>query len=536
MKYPTLAMLLIVPTLCITMLLSAAATVLGGTGDEPASNPYVWKPKTKSVSVFKNGYGFFTREGEVALREGWGHASELPPAAFGTLAIYAQNTQQLVDIVGIGDGELTRFDGLEQKNDHAYKQLALESALATSVKLKYRDGREELEATGVVKAISGGYVVLQQGNTAAAIAMQSIQSMQRATLPLRFHVLSETGAQAEKVSLNMAYLRSGIVWIPEYTLKLVDEETAELTLRGTLVNEAEDLIDCDVNFVVGVPHFVHSDLLTPLAVGHTIRTLGTAMPGVGVPQQVMSQVMNRAAIANNFGNSIQNNDVGSATNPNEPNAAFASIMNHLPPSESVGSGDYSVYTKSHVTVRRGERAVVTLMTKKIRYSHTYHWNTGSDIEHRLSLWNNTTTPWTTGPCLALFGSQPLSEDILKYTPVNGRGELTVTTAINIAKQVTESEVDRKLKSHEPQPGQFLDLVTVGGHLKIKSYERSPVQIRVRKTVFGKPIFASENGVLTVDSEKLRLLERSGTIEWNLTLDPGVEYDLEYRFERFVPSN
>jgi len=37
----------------------------------------------------------------------------------------------------------------------------------------------------------------------------------------------------------MAYLRKGITWIPEYTLKVIDDETAELTLRGTLVNEAE---------------------------------------------------------------------------------------------------------------------------------------------------------------------------------------------------------------------------------------------------------------------------------------------------------
>ena len=177
--------------------LASSGTKVFGTDDEAVSNPYVWKPKTKSVSVFKNGYGFFTREGDVSLRDGWGHAADLPPAAFGTLAIYAQNPQQLVDIVGIGEGELTRFDGLEQKNDFVLKQRALESALATSVKLKYSDGNEELEATGVVKAISGGYVVLQQGKTAAAIALQSIQSMQRATLPLRFHVLGDLGAQAE---------------------------------------------------------------------------------------------------------------------------------------------------------------------------------------------------------------------------------------------------------------------------------------------------------------------------------------------------
>jgi hypothetical protein len=382
-------------------------------------------------------------------------------------------------------------------------------------------------------------VVLQQGNTAAAIPLKGIQSMQRASHPLRFHVLEDQGKPAESVQLHMAYLRSGIVWIPEYTLKLIDDETAELTLRGTLVNEAEDLIDCDVNFVVGVPHFVHTELLSPLAVGQAIRALGTAMPSAGIPQQIMSQTMNRAAIANNYSNnSIVNGDVGTTGGGLlDPSASgFASLMSNLPQVESIGSGDYSVYTKEHLTVRRGERAVVTLMSKKIRYGHKYHWVTSGDIEHRLSLENNTGTPWTTGPCLALSGSQPLSEDVLKYTPVQARGELTVTTAINIAKQFKESETDRKLKAHEPQSNQFFDLVTITGTIRLKSFEKKPVDIRITKTVLGKPIHANKDGVIRIDSEKLRLVERNGTIEWNLALEPGQEYELEYSFDRFVPSN
>ena len=59
-----------------------------------------------------------------------------------------------------------------------------------------------------------------------------------------------TTKQPDKVTLGMAYLRKGITWIPDYTLKVLDDETAELTLRGTLVNEAEDLIHTDVHLVV----------------------------------------------------------------------------------------------------------------------------------------------------------------------------------------------------------------------------------------------------------------------------------------------
>src|SRR5438552_1078055 len=55
---------------------------------QPA-NPHLWKPRTTSVAVFKNGYGFFMGEGEVALRDGWCTAADVPPATFGTLAIYS---------------------------------------------------------------------------------------------------------------------------------------------------------------------------------------------------------------------------------------------------------------------------------------------------------------------------------------------------------------------------------------------------------------------------------------------------------------
>ncbi len=57
----------------IVALLAAIAPCRGTAGTKAAENenPHVWKPKTVSVAVFKNGMGFFMREGDVALRDGW---------------------------------------------------------------------------------------------------------------------------------------------------------------------------------------------------------------------------------------------------------------------------------------------------------------------------------------------------------------------------------------------------------------------------------------------------------------------------------
>ena len=99
---------------------------------EPAgedANPHLWTPRTRSVAVFKNGLGFFMREGQVRLRQGWCVAERVPPAAFGTLAVYALDEKAVVDVVGSGPGEVVEFDGRDAPDDPATKRARLEASL-----------------------------------------------------------------------------------------------------------------------------------------------------------------------------------------------------------------------------------------------------------------------------------------------------------------------------------------------------------------------------------------------------------------------
>ena len=81
---------------CRGLLAVVAVVILGGQpvasraardAAEDTENPHLWKPRTRSVAVFKNGLGFFMREGEVQVRDGWCLARHIPPATFGSLAI-----------------------------------------------------------------------------------------------------------------------------------------------------------------------------------------------------------------------------------------------------------------------------------------------------------------------------------------------------------------------------------------------------------------------------------------------------------------
>ena len=517
--------------------LCAASCTAGLSADAPEAkaeakaedrvNPHLWKSRVTTVAVFKNGLGFFLREGKVALRKGWCASKEIPPAAFGTLAIFSHEKGQVVDIVGSGRGEVVAFDGEDAPKTLAAKRARLEASKDLKVNLTYKKGSEKLSAAGKLVSVGPTFVILQAEVNNFAVPLADVTRMQLLDLPVRVHIQADGEKAPEKTTLGMAYLRKGITWIPEYTLRIQDQDTAEITLRGTLVNEAEDLIHCDVNFVVGVPHFVHTDYMAPIAVGQVIRTIGARV----APVQVRGQMANSAAMFRNDRRSERLLDRAVAGT----DRALRNALGNLPQMATAAGSDYTVYTKKDLTVRRGEKAIVTLFTRKIKYSHVYRWSPPAGMRHLLVLHNSTDTAWTTGPALVIDRDSPLSEDLLKYVPKGGAGEIPVTTAINVAHRKVEVESTRKLKAHSPAHDYFLDLVVLKGTLTLKNFEKRPTSLIVTVPVPGKPLTAGDDGQLRVNTDKLRLLERAGSVRWEIELKPDERKELTYTYERYVPS-
>jgi hypothetical protein len=434
-----------------------------------------------------------------------------------------------VDVVGSGPGEVVEFDGRDAPPELKAKLARMEAARHLKVALTYTQNSAERTAAGKLVSAGPEYAVLEGNGNTFAVPIESVTKMQMLDLPLRVHVAADAAAKVpDRAKLGIAYLRQGVTWIPAYTLRVLDDETAELTLRGTLVNEAEDIVHADVHFVVGVPHFLHAQYLEPIAVGRVIRTIGTAV----APPELQTQISNRAAIADN--RIVQNQFVERPAAQAGGDALAAA--GSLPVMESPGGGDFTVYTKKDLTVRRGERAIVTLFEKKVRYSHLYRWSPPGQPQHFLMLQNDGATALTTGPCLAVTGEQPLSEDLLKYTPKGGKAEVPVTSAVNVATDQGESEVDRRLKAHSPSEKVFLDLVTLKGDLKLRNFEPGPVDIVVDVRVPGRPLMASDDGATAIDPAKLSLREREGTVKWRLKLNPVESKTVTYQYERYVPSN
>lgn len=500
--------------------------------EKAKGNPHLLKTRTTSVSVFKNGLGFFMREGRVKKRDGWIMAEKIPPAKFGTLAIFAHNEDETVDVVSSGPGEIVEFDDVDVEDSIEARVERLRGANDLDVDLTYKENGAQRSAAGKLISANEEFTILDTGAQSIAVPTAGIGRMQVLSMPMRIHVDSDEEAADAESQIGIAYLSGGITWIPEYSCKVLDDETAELTLRGTLINQAEDLIHCDVNLVVGVPHFAHTDYMAPISIGQTIRTIGTAV----VPQPLQSQFMNRAAIVQNSVVTPQFGSKAVVERQADLNARnVTAALRGLPKIDSAGGSDYTVYTKKDMTLRRGEKAIVTLFTKKIRYSHIYRWTPPGRMNHLLRLHNDTDSAWTTGPYIAISGGRPLSEDLLSYTPKGAYAEILVTEAVNIASNKQEYEDDRELKAHNPSPHVYWDRVTLRGELKLRNFEKRDVDIVIHVQVPGKPLEASDDGQIVSDATQLTLSQREGTASWTMRLEPGEEKTLTYRYERYVSS-
>jgi len=73
-------------------------------------------------------------------------------------------------------------------------------------------------------------------------------------------------------------------------------------------------------------------------------------------------------------------------------------------------------------------------------------------------------------------------------------------------------------------------------LALRNFGKMPAEMAIDLRLQGKPLAASGDAKILLDTTNLKLLERTGTVSWRLTLKPGEAVKLTYTYERYVPSH
>src|SRR5258705_10643203 len=233
---------------------------------------------------------------------------------------------------------------------------------------------------------------------------------------------------------------------------------------------------------------------------------------------------------------------------NEP--SFSQTVSEL---SGAPEEDLFLYTRSGVTLARGERATYNVFSSTVGYEHIYEWEvvdpqrvdgfgnvvqynpnspeaaTRNSIWHSIRLKNTTKFPWTSAPTMVISGTKPLSQDTLPYTPKNASSNLKLTIATDIRASHEENEVERQ-KEIQRRRNYNYDQVTVEGKLTIKNYKSKEVRLSIADRVRGTVESQSDDGKADKLAEAIAVDNPLTRMTWEVILKAGEERVVKYRYK------
>lgn len=339
----------------------------------------------------------------------------------------------------------------------------------------------------------------------------------------------------------MAYMESGITWVPSYLIDISDRDKAVITMKATLINDLEDLEDVEVSLVVGTPNFkyafAHSGLALDQTVVQFLQSLySSASTGRRSYYSAMTNIAQQVAMP---GMSMDDSSMGSYLDPN-----------YVPDTAGGFQEDLFFYKKEKVTLKKGERGDFQIFSALTDYDHIYtldlpvtirqrnSYNPPSDpnaaknkIWHCLKLKNNSKYPWTTGPAMVVKNNKPISQDKMYYTAIGLDSYLKLTVANDIKADEKETEVERE-QNVKVNYSRY-DLVTVEGEIYLNNRKSESVQMEITKHILGEVLDVSSKGKVDKITMGLKSINPNSVIKWDIRLAPREEKKLTFKYRVYI---
>ena len=554
----------------------------------------------KEITVFKDGHALVLHEGQMPTDDqGDVLMDYLPQPIMGAFWPYSANKdvalnsvvagrrKVLVDRTALNLRELLAANvGAEAIIEEvpAVKDEAGAKYPATIIGLPARSG-EELEKTSPPNS---GEMLPQQGNlillkTAEGTKAVNIDRIQEVTFKgdhkstngteefrylLRMKLDWGKAKPRKAADVGMMYVQKGVRWIPNYKVDIDGKGTASIKLQATLINELTDLEDVTAQLVIGVPTFAFQDTPDPISFQQAVA-------------QLSAHFARDSRTANQFSNAIMTQARLDTDRPAAPGGPAIDLGPEITGSQK--NEDLFVFTLKHLTLRKGQRTVLTVAEFPLPYRDVFKldipfapppevWRnfdssrqaelsrilSAPKVMHAIRLTNKSQFPLTTAPALIVHEGKVLSQGMMTYTPKGADTDLPITAAMDIAFKKTDKEAKRTPNAANWE-GNSYNRADYEGLIKLTNYREAPVDLEVTRYVLGNIDEANMDGAV----EMLNAFEDSsflpasqdpslsgmypfwwgwyswpywwshfngvGQIKWKLHLEPGPEKAAELKY-------
>jgi hypothetical protein len=534
-----------------------------------------FSPEIKRVAIFKNGYAFTYREAETTTNNGWAYTTKTPIGVLGTVWGYSttpnvkvnqllasevenasnERVANIMEFLIANEGakirvEVASNDGKSKVYEGVYEIISPFRKFATPPKNSGDQGYYTNELSIAVKTENGVLAFLANKMENVEVIGQPKWNKPKSEKQIRLGIKTEGAKDGQKVNLGIAALERGIRWIPAYRVEVKGDpiKEAKLELEANIINQLADLNNSEINFVVGVPHFLFQDTASPLSIN-------TAFAGV-------SSNFRRDS-GNQYSNSLMSQSSARqeeiVLNEDERSASPTSAEEEK--TNSFSAEQLYLYQTNQLNLKKGERATMRLFSLTVPCSEVFEWtindvkdaqtrymdsnysnqnqqvnslqDLSSKVWYALKLKNTTGMPWTTAPAISFREWKPLGQDMLKFTAIGGEEVLRVTPATEVVgTHLLEEKTRIREKLRWNGSDYEFDLVTVEGTIKLRNVKKQPIELVLTRNLVGEVESASDNGKITKEGLNLQSINSNSIVKWNIAIPSG-EKELKYTFKVYV---
>ncbi len=477
------------------------------------SNNLAFQSELKTLVVFKEGFGFYIREGSAVLEDGWATTNLVPRAASGTYWVYPLNPADRVDTVVTTNDNRIQFDSPSE----------IKAKLSGKVGLRLKIvAKGNIASEGLLRTVLDDMLLLkEEAGGIKAVEYESIASITLTDFPVRFKL--NTRSPNGRAGIGISYIQAGVRWEPSYMMEITNGSRARLTLRGTLIDLPEELQSANLVFVIGAPSLLNIAQIDWLLQGYMSRF---------VPADIDKILLGpaEAALILRDQESAAKRESGAPAGGGGLGGGISGRPAAPPPAQA--SGELQYYTKPKFSLRPGERAMTTIFESEIPVTPFFEWNADTDqVDYILKLKNTTGHPFTVGPVFVIEEMRPVGQATMQYTANGDDAELRMARAVGIKVESAQNEVSRG----EPivfGETRFVPIL-MRGTLTVENFRSREAEIRITKTANGRIVDVMSGGKVK-DTQILPNSPNSrNVLEWTVKVPAGQKAVIEYRYEAFA---
>jgi len=389
----------------------------------------------------------------------------------------------------------------------------------------------------------GGFLILEREGgrsyvNAALIAHIQVED-KTGTVRRRRPVLllSVSGESGKPAAVRITYLAKGMSWAPSYSVDTTDPAELVVRQKAVIRNELERIEQAEISLISGFPSIPFAHVTSPLSPrtdwARFFRELSQQFrPGHATTMNVISQ----QAVASN----APPEDSGLGL---QVPAAWEGVDLHFQPigRHTLVEGDslsMDVASARAAYARVVEWIVPDNRNANGRYVNDYERDQNPE-KYQDAAWdslrfsNPFDFPMTTGPAAIVSNGRFHGQSTSMWISPGEETTLHITKALNVRTRSVEQEEEGE-REIVYWGGNKYRKVQVKGFLVAANHRNESIELVIRRRFSGELVEAGRSPRCTLLEEGVYSVNVRNELAWNLSLKPGEEVEIIYRYSVLVP--